>query len=210
MTETGSRTVAAGTQYDFYEENLLAGYHFRYRKMGAVAYGHVANNYVAVFCHFIAPGVWEAVYVIEGLMKSSQLSVRADTVHSDTQGQSTTVFAFTHLLGINLMPRIRNWKDLHLFRPSRQAHYKNIDSLFAEAIDWDLIETHSKDLMQVALSIQQGKDLFGITAAQVGQLQPAKPSLSGSPGSGSSGTHHFSAAMDLQPAAPPTRDRYDQ
>jgi len=69
------RTVAAdGTQYDFYEENLLAGYHFRYRKMGAVAYRHVANNYVAVFCHFIPPGVWEAVYVIEGLMKAGQLS----------------------------------------------------------------------------------------------------------------------------------------
>ena len=68
------RTVAAdGTQCDFYGENLLAGYHFRYRKMGAVAYRHVANNYVAVFCHFIPPGVWEAVYVIEGLMKGSQL-----------------------------------------------------------------------------------------------------------------------------------------
>ncbi len=152
------RTVAAdGTQYDFYEENLLAGYHFRYRKMGAVAYRHVANNYVAVFCHFIPPGVWEAVYVIEGLMKGSQLSVQADTVHSDTQGQSTTVFAFTHLLGINLMPRIRNWKELHFFRPSRKARYKHIDSLFTETIDWDLIETHWKDLMQVALSIQAGR-----------------------------------------------------
>jgi TnpA family transposase len=151
------RTVAAdGTQYDFYEENLLAGCHFRYQKMGTVAYRHVANNYVAVFCHFIPPGVWEAVYVIEGLMRS-QLSVKADTVHSDTQGQSTTVFAFTHLLGINLMPRIRNWKDLHFFRPSKKTRYKNIDSLFTEAIDWDLIETHWKDLMQVALSIQEGK-----------------------------------------------------
>jgi TnpA family transposase len=152
------RTVAAdGTQYDFYDENLLAGYHFRYRKMGAVAYRHVANNYVAVFSHFIPPGVWEAVYVIEGLMKGSRLSVQPDTVHSDTQGQSVTVFAFTHLLGINLMPRIRNWKDLQFFRPSRKARYKHIDSLFTAQIDWHLIETHWKDLMQVALSIQNGK-----------------------------------------------------
>jgi TnpA family transposase len=152
------RTVAAdGTQYDFYDENLLAGYHFRYRKMGAVAYRHVANNYIAVFSHFIPPGVWEAVYVIEGLLKGSQLSVQPDTVHSDTQGQSVTVFAFTHLLGINLMPRIRNWKDLHFFRPSRKARYDHIDSLFTATIDWQLIETHWEDLMQVALSIQNGK-----------------------------------------------------
>ena len=151
------KTVAAdGTQYDFYDENLLAGYHFRYRKMGAVAYRHVANNYIAVFRHFIPPGVWEAIYVIEGLLKAG-LSVEADTVHADTQGQSATVFAFTHLLGIKLMPRIRNWKDLTLFRPDKTVKYKHINRLFGDSVDWNLIERHWQDLMQVALSIYAGK-----------------------------------------------------
>src|SRR3546814_1325109 len=57
----GKSVAADGTQYDFYDQNLLAGYHFRYRKMGAVAYRHVANNYIATFRHFIPPGIWEAV-----------------------------------------------------------------------------------------------------------------------------------------------------
>jgi TnpA family transposase len=150
------KTVAAdGTQYDFYENNLLAGYHHRYRKMGAVAYRHVADNYIAVFRHFIPPGVWEAIYVIEGLLKAG-LSVQADTVHSDTQGQSAAVFAFTYLLGINLMPRIRNWKDLKFFRPDNGTKYKHIDRLFSTTVDWELIERHWQDLMQVALSIQAG------------------------------------------------------
>lgn len=151
------KTVAAdGTQYDFYDENLLAGYHFRYRKMGAVAYRHVANNYIAVFRHFIPPGVWEAIYVIEGLLKAG-LSVEADTVHADTQGQSATVFAFTHLLGIKLMPRIRNWKNLILYRPDKAVKYKHINRLFSDSVDWNLIERHWQDLMQVALSIYAGK-----------------------------------------------------
>ena len=150
------KTVAAdGTQYDFYDNNLLAGYHFRYRKMGAVAYRHVADNYIAVFRHFIPPGVWEAIYVIEGLLKAG-LSVKADTVHADTQGQSAAVFAFTYLLGIKLMPRIRNWKDLVLSRPHSDAKYKHIDRLFTATIDWVLIERHWQELMQVALSIQAG------------------------------------------------------
>jgi hypothetical protein len=39
------KTVAAdGTQCDFYDNNLLAGYHFRYRKTGAVAYRHVLGS----------------------------------------------------------------------------------------------------------------------------------------------------------------------
>jgi len=150
------KTVATdGTQYDFYDENLLAGYHFRYRKMGAVAYRHVANNYIAVFRHFIPPGVWEAIYVIEGLLKAG-LSVEADTVHSDTQGQSATVFAFTHLLGIKLMPRIRNWKHLTLYRPDKAVKYQHINSLFGDTADWALIEKHWQDLMQVAISISVG------------------------------------------------------
>ena len=151
------KTVAAdGTQYDFYDNNLLAGYHFRYRKMGAVAYRHVADNYIAVFRHFIPPGIWEAVYVIEGLLKAG-LSVEADTVYSDTQGQSATVFAFTHLSGIQLMPRIRNWKDLTFHRPRKKVRYQHIDRLFGEAINWELIETQWPELMRVSLSIRGGK-----------------------------------------------------
>lgn len=152
----GKSVAADGTAYDFYEQNLLAGFHFRYRKMGAVAYRHVANNYIAVFRHFIAPGVWEAIYVIEGLLKA-KLSVEADTVYSDTQGQSAAVFAFTYLLGINLMPRIRNWKDLHLFRAERGLRYQHIDGLFTEVADWDLIESQWQNMMRIALSIQAGR-----------------------------------------------------
>jgi len=151
------KTVAAdGTQYDFYDNNLVVGYHFRYRKLGAVAYRHVADNYIAVFCHFIPPGIWEAVYVIEGLLKQ-RFSVQADTVCSDTQGQSATVFAFTHLLGIHLLPRIRNWKDLNFCRPDGKKRYRHIDQLFGGTVDWKLIRAHWKDLMQVALSIPAGK-----------------------------------------------------
>jgi TnpA family transposase len=39
------KTVAAdSTQCDFYDNNLLAGYHFRYRTRGAVAYRHVRQT----------------------------------------------------------------------------------------------------------------------------------------------------------------------
>jgi len=31
------------------------------------------------------------------------------------------VFGLAHLLGIKLMPRIRNWKDLRFFRPTKDT-----------------------------------------------------------------------------------------
>ena len=58
---------------------------------------------------------------------------------------------------LNLMPRIRNWKDLVLYRPDSKAKYKHIDKLFMATIDWVLIEQHRQELMQVAQSILAGK-----------------------------------------------------
>jgi len=152
----GTMVGADGTQFDFYENNLLVGHHFRYHKMGAVAYRHVADNYIAVFGHFVPPGVWEGIYVIEALQQAP-LSIQADTVCSDTQGQSAAVFAFARMFGIRLLPRIRNWKDLKLYRPRARARYRHIDSLFSETADWPLLRKHWKDWMQLILSVQAGR-----------------------------------------------------
>ncbi len=117
---------------------------------------HVSDTYVALFSHFISCGTWEAVYIIEGLLKNLS-DIQPHTIHADTQGQSTPVFALSHMLGIKLMPRIRNWKDLNFFRPDNDTVYKHIDSLFKDAIDWEKIQNHWQDILQVVLSIQTGK-----------------------------------------------------
>lgn len=154
----GSSAAADGTKFDLYEENLISEYHIRYGGYGGIAYHHVSDTYIALFSHFIPCGVWEAVYIIDGLLKN-QSEIQPDTVHADTQGQSLPVFALAHLLGIKLMPRIRNWKDLKFFRPCKDAIYKHIDPLFDDPVDWELLETHWRDLLQVVLSIKAGKVL---------------------------------------------------
>jgi TnpA family transposase len=55
------------------------------------------------------------------------------------------------------MPRIRHWKDLTLFRPTRTTHYRHIDTLFTDTINWELIHTHLPDMLRVVLSIQAGR-----------------------------------------------------
>lgn len=153
---SGKSAAADGTKFDIYDQNLLAEYHIRYGGYGGIAYHHIADTYVALFSHFIPCGVWEAIYIIEGLLQNSS-DIQPDTIHADTQGQSAPVFALSYLLGIKLMPRIRNWHDLVFFRPDRETTYKHIDVLFKDVIDWELIETHWKDLLRVVLSIKAGK-----------------------------------------------------
>ena len=153
---TGKCAIADGTMRKIYQENLTAEYHIRYGSTGGIAYHHVADNYIALFSTFIPCGVWEAVEILEGLLKNES-DLQPKTIHADTQGQSTVVFAIAYLLGIKLMPRIRNWKDLKFHRPYKTARYKHIDSLFNDTVDWKLIETHWKDMLQIVLSIKTGK-----------------------------------------------------
>ena len=152
---SGSSAAADGTKYDLAENSLLAEYSIRYGGYGGIAYHHVADTYVALFSHFIPCGVWEAIYILEGLLKNTS-DLQPTTVHGDTQAQSSPVFGLAHLLGIKLMPRIRNWKDVTFFRPSKDTRYKHIDTLFTDTIDWELIETHWQDLLQVVLSVRAG------------------------------------------------------
>ena len=106
---------------------------------GGIAYHHVADNYIALFSHFIPCGVWEAVYIIEGLLQNLS-EVQPDTIHADTQGQSFPVFGLAFLLGFDLVPRIRNWKERTFYRADRETRYTHIDALFGEpgrnVINW--------------------------------------------------------------------------
>ena len=152
------RVVAVdGTQVDTWENNILAESHIRYGGYGGIAYRHISDTYIALFSHFIPCGVWEAVYIIEGLLRNDS-DIQPDTIHADTQGQSLPVFGLAALLGFDLLPRIRNWADLNFYRPSADTGFEHIDSLFGDnVIDWGLIETHWTDLLRTAISISEGR-----------------------------------------------------
>jgi len=153
---TGERASADGTKWDLYEQNLLSEYHIRYGGYGGIGYYHVSDTYVALFCHFIPCGVWEAIYIIDGRLNNKS-DIQPDVVQGHTQAQSTPVNGLAYPLGIRLMPRIRNWKDLIFFRPDKTVEYEHIDGLFSDTVNWKLIETHLPDMLRVALSIKAGR-----------------------------------------------------
>lgn len=92
------------------------------------------------------------------MLEQNESVIQPTMIHSDTQGQNEAIFGLAWLRGIDLLPRIRRWQHLTMYRPDPDVTYTHIDSLFAkQAINWQLIETHLPDLLRIALSIQEGR-----------------------------------------------------
>jgi TnpA family transposase len=152
---TGESVAADGTHFETYEDNLLAEHHIRYGKTGGIAYRHVADNYIALFSRFIACGTYEATYILDALLQNLA-DVKPSRVHADTHGQSAAVFGLAYLLGIELMPRIRRWQSLTLYRSDNTNRYARINSLFSDTVNWAQIHEHYRQFTQLALAIQSG------------------------------------------------------
>jgi TnpA family transposase len=133
----------------------MSEYHIRYGGYGGLGYYLLADCYIALVSRFSTCGSWEGHYILD-FLKENESEIKPDTIHADTQGQSTAIFGLAYLLGIQLMPRIRNWKDQHLFRPFADSRYQHIDSLFTAQVDWGILETLAPDMLRVAVSIQTG------------------------------------------------------
>lgn len=164
----GGRTaIADGTHVKLRENNLLGLRHIRYGGYGGIAYHHIADTYIALFTSFIPCGVWEAVHILDALMKNRSV-LQPDTLHADTQGQSESVFGLCRLMGIKLMPRMRGLSDAVFYRPAKSVHYQHIDALFGGDIDWDLIARHTRTMIQVVLSIQAGRVMPSMLLRRLG------------------------------------------
>ena len=144
---------ADGMKWDVHPESLRSSYHIRYSGYGGIGYYLVSDTYIALFSRFLACGAYEGHDILDFVTENRSL-LEPSTVHSDTHGQSAPIFRLAYRLGIELMPRIRNWQNLQLFRPHAETCYKHIGSLSTAAVDWPLIEAHVPDMLRVVLSVR--------------------------------------------------------
>ncbi len=191
---SGDTASADGMKWDVHPASLMTAYHVRYGGYGGIGYYLVSDTYIALFSRFIACGAYEGHSILD-FVAENRSAVQPSSVHADTHGQSAPIFGLAHLLGIELMPRIRNWQDLHLFRPGAGHAYSHIDALFSGSIDWTLIAEHLPDMLRVALSIKAGRLLPSAILRRLGNLQPQEPALLRLPRARPRDPHRLSASL---------------
>ena len=163
----GSDMIVDGTHIELIENNMLGSIHIRYGAYGGIAYKYLSGKYIALITRFISCGTWEAIHILDGF-QDNKSELQPDTVIGDTQAQSEPVFALAYLMGIQLMPRMRNWNDVTFIRTDNTTVYKHIETLFKNVGEFNRIEKHWKDFMQVALSIHIGKVIPSMLLRRLG------------------------------------------
>ena len=85
----------------------MTEWHIRYRGRGVMIYWHVEKNANCIYSQLKRCSASEVGAMITGVLHHcTQMAVNKQYV--DTHGQSEVAFAFCHLLGFHLMPRLKN------------------------------------------------------------------------------------------------------
>jgi TnpA family transposase len=77
----GRVAIADGTHVPLRENNLIGAQHIRYGGYGGIAYHHISDSYIALFTSFIPCGVWEAIHILDGLIRNRS-TIQPDTLHA--------------------------------------------------------------------------------------------------------------------------------
>ena len=95
--------------------------------------------------------------MIEGVLRhSTKMEVEKNYV--DSHGQSEVAFAFCHLLGFELMPRLKRIHAQKLYRPSagKPDSYKNLRLVLTRPINWELIIEQYDQMVKFATALRLG------------------------------------------------------
>ncbi|WP_420594320.1 Tn3 family transposase [Deinococcus sp.] len=156
----GEATTACASdskKFGAWDQNLMTEWHARYGGPGVMVYWHVERHSVCIYSQLKSCASSEVAAMIEGVLRhDTEMDVEKNYV--DTHGQSEVGFAFCHLLGFQLLPRLKNIKRQKLYRPNKgePETYANLQAILTRPIQWDLIEQQYDEMIKFATALRLG------------------------------------------------------
>lgn len=156
----GEGTAACASdskKFGAWDQNLMTQWHIRYGGRGVMIYWHVEKNSVCVYSQLKTCSSSEVAAMIEGLLyHSTEMKIEKNFV--DSHGQSEVAFAFCHLLGFQLMPRLKriNVQKLYLPINGSATDYPNLQPVLTRAINWDLIRQQYDQMIKYTTALRLG------------------------------------------------------
>lgn len=156
----GADTTACASdskKFGAWDQNLLTEWHIRYGGPGIMVYWHVEKKSLCIYSQVKRCSSSEVAAMIEGVLRHcTDMEVAKNYV--DTHGQSEVAFAFCHLLGFQLMPRLKGMGRQRLYRPHGDDPdaYPNLRPILTRCIRWDLIQPQYDEMIKYSTALRLG------------------------------------------------------
>jgi len=135
----------------------MTEWHIRYGGRGVMIYWHVEKKSACIYSQLKRCSSSEVAAMIEGVMRhSTEMSVEKNYV--DSHGQSDVAFAFCHLLGFQLLPRLKGVTKKKLYRPEsgQPDAYPSLQAILTRPINWELIAKQYDEMVKYATALRLG------------------------------------------------------
>ena len=130
---TGTACASDSKRFGSWQSNLMTEWHARYGGPGVMIYWHVERKSTCIYSQLRSCSASEVAAMIEGLLRHCT-DAEIDANYTDTHGASAVGFAFCHLLGFKLLPRLKNIGSARLYRPSDSTAYASLDEVLTRPI----------------------------------------------------------------------------
>ncbi len=154
----GTNACASDSKhFGAWDQNLTTQWHVRYGGRGVMIYWHVERKSLCIHSQLKSPSSSEVASMIEGVMRHCT-ELEVDRQYVDSHGQSVVAFAFTKLLGFQLLPRLKAIHSQRLYRPEtgQPDAYPNLQLVLSRPIDWELIRRQYDEMIKYATALRLG------------------------------------------------------
>src|SRR5712692_4699968 len=144
-------------KFGAWDQNLMTEWHIRYGGRGVMIYWHVERKAVCIYSQLKTCSSSEVAAMIEGVLRHDT-EAEIEKNYVDSHGQSEVAFAFCHLLGFQLLPRLKAIHAQKLYRlESGQAEaYPNLQPVLTRPINWELIRQQYDQMIKYATALRLG------------------------------------------------------
>ncbi|TDE84646.1 Tn3 family transposase [Deinococcus sp. S9] len=157
----GEGTTACASdskKFGAWDGNLRTEWSVRYGGRGVMIYWHVERKATCIHSLLKTCSSSEVAAMIEGVLKHCT-EMEVERQYVDSHGQSEVGFAFTHLLGFHLLPRLKDiaGQKLYLSDLALGEQLPLLKPVIAQrAIWWELIEQQYEPMVKYTTALRLG------------------------------------------------------
>ena len=155
--EATSTCASDSKKFHAVDQNLLTQWHARYRGPGVLVYWHVERRSVCIYSQLKSCTSSEVAAMLEGVLRHcTDMTIKRQM--TDSHGQSEIGFAFSHLLGFRLLPRLKpiHSQRLALPKAGTQDQYPHLKEILDQPIKWEIIRQQYDQMVKYACALKNG------------------------------------------------------